>query len=227
MLLAGRQCGKSAVAAALAVKTALEAASLILLVSATHRQSKELFGEHILPTWRGLGAPQKCEPPKTTELRLANGSRIVCLPENEEGIRCFSAVRLIIIDEAARVSDALYYAVRPMLMVSRGRLLALTTPFGKRGWFYEAWRSQEKWHRVRTTARDCPRHTREDLAAERQGMGERWFNQEYLCSFEDIVGAVFSGEDIAAAFSDDVQPLFAPRPAAVDDVPALFGSGEL
>jgi hypothetical protein len=72
-------------------------------------------------------------------LELGSGSRIVSLPGTEGTIRGYSAVSLLIGDEAARVSDALYYAVRPMLAVSQGRLLALSTPFGKRGWFCEEW----------------------------------------------------------------------------------------
>jgi hypothetical protein len=38
--------------------------------------------------------------------------------------------------------------------------------------------------------------------------GERWYRQEYLCSFEDVVDAVFAFADIQAALSDDLKPLF-------------------
>jgi hypothetical protein len=66
----------------------------------------------------------------------------------------------------------------------------------------------EDWQRVRVTADQCPRITREFLAQERQALGERWFRQEYECSFEDTVGAVFSHEDVAAALRDDLEPWF-------------------
>ena len=39
-------------------------------------------------------------------------------------------------------------------------------------------------------------------------MGRRWYAQEYCCSFEDTVDAVFASDDIKAALSGDVQPLF-------------------
>ena len=70
---------------------------------------------------------------------LANGSRIVALPGNERTVRGYAAADLIIIDEANRVEDDLISAVRPMMATSQGRLIALTTPAGKRGWFYESW----------------------------------------------------------------------------------------
>jgi hypothetical protein len=141
-------------------------------------------------------------------LELANGSRIASLPADEATIRGFSGVGLLIIDEAARVNDALYCAVRPMLAVSQGKLVALSTPFGKRGWFYGEWSSSGNWQRVRVTAAECPRIRPDFLAEERQALGERWFRQEYECSFEDNMGAVFAHEDIMAALSDDLEPLY-------------------
>ena len=138
---------------------------------------------------------------------LANGSRIVSLPGDEKNIRGFSGVSLLIVDEASRVDDALYYAVRPMLAVSQGRMVCLSTPFGKRGWFYDAWAGGDSWDRYRIVADECPRITLDFLEEERRALGPRWFAQEYQCSFEDTVDAVFASEDIMAALSDDVDPL--------------------
>src|SRR5207244_4416310 len=117
-------------------------------------------------------------------LELANGSRIVSLPGDEATVRGFSGVALLVIDEAARVNDALYYSVRPMLAVSQGRLVSLSTPFGKRGWFHDEWFGEGDWERVKITAEECPRIPATFLAEERRALGERWYKQEYLCSFE-------------------------------------------
>jgi Terminase large subunit, T4likevirus-type, N-terminal len=209
LLLCSRQAGKSLSAAALALLLALrQPPALILLLSPTLRQSGELFRHKVLP----LYAPWRRHVPPAREtqltLELANGSRIISLPDNEEGIRTYSSVALLVIDEAARVSEDLYRAVRPMLAVSRGRLIALSTPYGKRGWFYDEWQSKRPWERVRITADQCPRIPPEFLAEERAAMGDRWYRQEYLCSFEETVDAVFSQADIDRALCDDVQPLF-------------------
>ncbi len=71
-------------------------------------------------------------------LVLPNGTRIVGLPGTEGTVRGFSAVSLLLIDEAARVQDAMYKALRPMLAVGDGDLWLMSTPYGKRGFFYEA-----------------------------------------------------------------------------------------
>ena len=141
-------------------------------------------------------------------MNIRNGSRIVSLPGEEGTIRGYSGVSLLVIDEAAKVPDSLYLTVRPMLATSRGRIIAMSTPFGKRGWFYESWHSDEKWHRVRVTAEQCPRIPADFLRDERQALGAMWYDQEYRCEFNAMVGSLFNPDDIEAAFSDDLQPFF-------------------
>jgi hypothetical protein len=209
LLLCCRQAGKSTVTAALALRVALlEPPALVLLLSPTLRQSGELFRDKVMRLYNALGRPVPPVQESNLTVALANGSRIVSLPGDEKNIRGFSGVSLLIVDEASRVDDALYYAVRPMLAVSRGRMVCLSTPFGKQGWFYEAWTGPDSWDRYRIVAEECPRITTEFLAEERRALGPRWFAQEYQCSFEDTIDAVFASEDIMAALSDDIDPLF-------------------
>jgi hypothetical protein len=209
LLLCSRQAGKSTTAAALALRAALLGPpALVLVLSPSQRQSGELFRK-VLDLFAALGRPVGVTAESALRLELSNGSRVVALPGDEKNIRCFSGVALLVIDEAARVTDALYYAVRPMLAVSQGQLVALSTPFGKRGWFHDEWHGEGAWERVKITASECPRIPADFLAEERKALGERWFRQEYECSFEDTVAAVFAYEDIQAALSSEVQPWFA------------------
>lgn len=207
LLLCSRQAGKSTVAAALALRVALlRRRSPVLVLSPSQRQSGELYRK-ILELFGAIGRPIGVVAESALRLELVNGSRIVSLPGDEKNIRCYSGVAMLIIDEAARVLDDLYYSVRPMLAVSQGQLVALSTPFGKRGWFHDEWHSQADWVRVQVTAPQCPRISEAFLAEERRALGERWYRQEYLCSFEETIDAVFAYEDIQAAFNHDVEPL--------------------
>jgi hypothetical protein len=208
LLLCSRQAGKSSTAAALAIRTALlEPGSPVLLLSPSLRQSGELFRK-VQDLYTALGRPVPPVRESALQLELANGSRVVSLPGTEGTVRGFSKVRLLIIDESARVADPLYLSVRPMLAVSKGRLVALTTAYGQRGWFYQAYTGAEVWERIKVTAHEVPRISPEFLAEERAAMGDRWFRQEYECSFEATSDAVFDFNDIRAALSDDVTPLF-------------------
>ena len=111
------------------------------------------------------------------------------------------------IDEASRVSDDLYYAVRPMLAVSSGRIVCLSTPFGKRGFFFEEWTSGQRWNRLKVTADECPRISPEFLEEERRALGPHWFAQEYMCEFADTSHQLFGHDLLMAALDDTIQPL--------------------
>ncbi len=195
--LCSRQAGKSFTAAVLAVHTAAYTpGATVLLVSPSQRQSTELM-HAVKSLLRYVDRPtQEAE----TKLTLPNGSRIVSLPGNEATIRGYSA-DLIVIDEAARVPEETYAAVRPMLATTGGRLVALTTPFGARGWFYEAWQDGTGWERTRVPASDVPRISRAFLEDERASLGPRTFRQEYELAFTEASGALFTAEQIERIFS--------------------------
>jgi tRNA(Met) C34 N-acetyltransferase TmcA len=136
LLNCSRQSGKSTMTGVIALHRALyHPGSLILCLAPALRQSQELFGK-VLGFYRDLGRPVSPQAERKLSLELENGSRIVTLPGSEKTIRGFSGTALLILDEAARVDDALYYAVRPMLAVSGGALMMLSTPYGRRGVFY-------------------------------------------------------------------------------------------
>ncbi len=144
LLNCSRQSGKSTTVAALALHTALcRSRSLVLLLSPSLRQSIELFRK-VLDCFNGIREMIAVNTLNQTSVEFANRSRIICLPGEEETIRSFSGVNLLVIDEAARVPEDLYRSVRPMLAVSRGRLICLSTPFGKQGWFYREWHNGEE-----------------------------------------------------------------------------------
>jgi hypothetical protein len=210
ILNCSRQSGKSTITAVLATHEAEHRGdSLILLLSPSLRQSQELFRK-VKDVRLALGddaVPMAEE--SALRLELANGSRIVCLPGKEATIRGFSGVRLLVVDEASRVPDDLYQAVRPMLAVSGGRLVLLSTPFGTRGFFHHEWtEGGPSWHRVEVPATDCPRIPTEWLEAERAIIGDWWFRQEYLCEFVATLDQVFGYELVTEAVNVDIEPLF-------------------
>ncbi|CAN5767367.1 hypothetical protein BH23CHL2_BH23CHL2_25010 [soil metagenome] len=204
-----RQSGKSEVAATLGIHAAMfTPRSLVVLLSPSLRQSRELFAK-ALAVYRAVGAAVPAEVENRLELELSNGSRLVALPGKEQTIRGFSGAALILVDEASRVPDELYRAIRPMVAVSGGRIVALSTPWGKRGWWWQAWESGgDTWQRVQITAEQCPRISPEFLEEERQELGPLWYQSEYECRFVDTSDAVFRSEEIDRALTFDVTPLF-------------------
>lgn len=211
LMLCSRQSGKSTVAALLAVHVALyRPPALVLMVAPALRQAQELY-RVARGFYRALEteAVSEVEEESALRLELANGSRIISLPGSEATVRSYARVALLIIDEAARVSDELYAALRPMLAVGGGRLVLLSTPFGKRGFFWREWsEGGDAWVRVKVTADQCPRITRDFLHRERASIGDWWYRQEYLCEWLDPLDSAFATDDVRAAVDDSVTPLF-------------------
>jgi hypothetical protein len=103
------------------------------------------------------------------------------------------------------VDDGLFYAVRPMLAVSGGALIMLSTPYGKRGVFHEEWTNGEGWTRYEVPAAQVPRISPAFLEAERRSMPEWWHAQEYSCEFRETEDQLFSHDMIEAARDDALQ----------------------
>jgi hypothetical protein len=202
-----RQAGKSTTAAVMALHEAIfSPQALILLLSPSLRQSSELLRK-VSGFYQALGRPVPPNQESALRLELQNGSRIISLPGKELTVRGYSGVTLLIVDEAARVPDELYYAIRPMLAVSQGRLVCLSTPFGRRGFFFNEWSEGYGWERFQVTAEQCSRISPVFLAGERVSLGEHWYSQEYGCTFLDPVDNVFGHDLVMQAVTPSVQPL--------------------
>jgi hypothetical protein len=208
LLNCSRQSGKSTMSAVIALHRALyHPGSLVLCLAPALRQSQELFGK-VAGFYRDLGRPVAPQGERKLSLELENDSRIITLPGSEKTIRGYSGAALLLVDEASRVDDGLYYAIRPMLAVSGGSLMMFSTPFGKRGVFYEEWTGGLGWERYEVPASECPRIPAEFLDEERATLPSWVYRQEYECSFEETEDQVFTTEMVEQAVTSEVTPLF-------------------
>ena len=189
-----RQSGKSTTCAALGLHESIyRRPSFGLVIAPSQDQSAELMMK--FDEFRGAVELPSDYLSTDTKLavKFANGNRFVARPGSEKTARSFSAVTLLLEDEAARVSDALYNSVRPMLAVSNGRHILMSTPFGKRGHFFKIWdEERDIWQWFEIPAEQCPRISPEFLAEEQRT--NPWFEQEYHCVFMDAEGSIFSSD---------------------------------
>ena len=183
ILNCSRQSGKSTSTAILALHEAINRPkSTIVLDSPSLRQSQELmmkFSEFLSMVDQSV----KLDSDTKLSVRFANGSRVLALPGSEKTIRGISAVTLLILDEASGIKDELYGAVRPMLAVSRGRLILMSTPRGEQGFFYDTWAKSSGWEKVEVPWHQCPRIDPAFIEEERLERGNAWVAQEYECQF--------------------------------------------
>jgi hypothetical protein len=198
ILCCGRQVGKTTVGAVLALHKALTTpGSTILIVAPGERQAKLLF-KKAYRLYEMAGHPLPASSERLTGLELANGSIIEALPAVERTTRGYS-VDLLICDEAAAVPDMDYHGILPALIATQGEQVLLSTPRGKRGFFWELWHSDEDWQRMMVRSNEVARIRSEDLEVFRATMPEQFFRQEFYCEWLDTEGSLFSYDDIEAA----------------------------
>jgi hypothetical protein len=195
LLLCSRQLGKSTTCAFVALAQAyLVPGSLILISSKTEKQSAELFAKVAMYHSRLSLVPTTRE--MVTTLEMSNGSRIIALCGEGDNFRGYSAPQLCLVDEASIVDESVLVALLPMLLMSKGRLIALTTPHGKIGWFYSQWISEDpSWERITAKAADSPRVDKKELA-KLKVLGQRHYDAEAECIFVESDGQLFSDETI-------------------------------
>lgn len=191
LLNCSRQVGKTTTIGTLALHQALVVPDRpVVLLAPCLRQSRELF-QQVLAGHEAIDNPIDIKSRTKDRIDFGNGSRVLALPGREATIRGIGGVSLLVIDEAARVEDALYKSVRPMIAASNGKIISLSTPYGRRGWFHAEWTGPHPWTRISVPWTECPRIRPEFIAEETQSLGERWVRQEYGCEFISGSGLVY------------------------------------
>lgn len=218
-----RQSGKSTISGVLSLFTAITVPeSLTLLIAPAQRQSQELARVvRRMASAVGLTTSEHADTMATTavsmtRIEFANGSRVISLPGSTEStIRGFAAPRLVVCDEASRISGDSYAAIRPSLASSpEGRLVLVSSPWVKAGVFYETWMGDSPaWERIDVTLAECTHLSAEFIEEERRSLPSWVFDREYLGLFSDDDRVVFPSELIESAMDATVIPLF-PRASA-------------
>ena len=210
ILNCSRQSGKSTICAALGLHESIyRRPSFGMAIAPSQDQSGELMMK--FDEFRGAVELSSDYLDTDTKLavKFANGNRFIARPGSAKTSRGKSAVTLLLEDEASWVDDLLKQSVSPMLAVSGGRYIMMSTPFGKRGHFFETWMNAKNWEKYEVTADMCPRITKEHLQQELDdGMPRNFWLQEYYCQFMDSDDQIFSYDVVQSAFDDpQVKPL--------------------
>jgi hypothetical protein len=127
-----------------------------------------------------------------TEGTLDTGARIYSKPAGTEGTSARGPrPKLLIVDEAAYVPDAVFRAISPSVMGVNGYKIYLSTPAGRIGTFWEVWNKSEEfkdWHREQLPHWGVPWNTEDACrkSADLEGYTTDEFRQEYGGEFIDF-----------------------------------------
>ena len=148
-------------------------------------------------------------------LELDNGARVLALPGGDDSIRGLTVDAWIVADEAARLSEDIIAALRPMsARRPQARLAMLSTAWSRTDPFWTAWAGDDPtWIRLKATVDVDPSLFLADyLAQERKALGEHAFKREYLGIPVNGVASPFTCE-LYERVTDLRAPLMPPGPA--------------
>lgn len=97
-----------------------------------------------------------------------------------------------------------------MLAVTNGKMVLLSTPAGKRGFFWKIWSDEsqaEEWKKIKVTSEECERISKAFLEREKRTITASFYASEYLASFEDNQLSIFKMEAIRRAFTPELKQL--------------------
>lgn len=206
-LAASRQSGKSATIAAIALAEMMSAPNkTVLILAPVQDQAAELL-HRVRAAYTALGRPLGALNDSTLRLTLSNNSRAIALPGTERSIRCYSP-SLLLCDESALVPDYVYYAARPLLAATQGRLIAVSSARWQSGWWYEAGQSAEQWERYTVPADLVSRITPDFLEGERLALPYAVFMAEYYAVPMTENNNLFPRELVQNALDNTIEPLW-------------------
>ena len=193
-IVSGRQCGKTAGVSIVIGDEALNIPNSYIMIGAYVIEQ----AEHLL--WKVKDYLFEKYPnqikgrPTLHFIELKNGSKIICKAVGDTGASMRGpTVTLLVLDEAALIPDRAWIAIEPVISVSKGRTMLLSTGQCKKGFFYRSTLNPdiEQFH---ISARNCPRHTKEFLDKKEAELSPVAFGQEYLGEFLDDYNRKFTDE---------------------------------
>ena len=180
-VLTARQVGKTTAAAvAMAHSAIFSPKSLSVVACPTQNQSAEALRK-VCDMVLKVGAELTAD--NVFKLELANGSRVLALPDTEESIRGLTVDAWIVADEAARLKPNIMAALHPMrTQRPNARFVMLSTAWSRTDPFWSVWENDDpSWMRIRATIDVEPNLvTPEALKKARGQLSADDFKREYL-----------------------------------------------
>lgn len=186
-VLQARQTGKSFMLAAEAVEDGwCNGPNNWICLSSGERAAEEwLLKAEKYCRWVQAFNPKLSYQYKSSEIRLANGSRIIAIPAKPETARGYTGN--LILDEfsAHENQEAIWAATYPYItnpLSGNKKLRVAGTPIGKANFFWNIWSSNPHFTKFKNTIYDCQaKGLKVDVEEIRRGLGDDdIFRQEYL-----------------------------------------------
>lgn len=209
VISAGRRFGKTFFALIVAIMKAGSKPHLnIWYIAPTYRQAKQLAWKMLktlIPRWT-IAHIHETE----LSIELKNGSTISLKGADKPDSLRGCGLHFIVFDEAADIKpDTWFVVIRPALADTSGDALFIGTPKGF-NWFYDLFlygQASPGWAVFQYTTAEGGNVSPEELELARSEMSEKEFAQEFLASFQNLMGTVYSNFDRNLNVSSEIEDI--------------------
>jgi len=205
-VLASRRIGKSTTVGVMAGQELSKPEHQVIIISPTLAQSQLLLAK-IANTWAQMALPIQTARRTLTELHLANGSSVRCVPAGAdgEGARGHGIKHgILAYDEAAFIPEKVFGATMA-IAEDHCKTVLISTPGGKHGRFYDMWSDHDMFpevERIRACSLDLPRMATL-VARQKKILSKMEFDVEHGLAFMGKGRPFFDGETLRQAFTDE------------------------
>lgn len=220
LLCTGRQIGKTYILARKSVKRMVEKPNTrIIIVSLTEDQAQLIIMmilRHLTDNHKIMIAKGKKSPTKGS-ITLKNGSKVLARPCGQSGsaLRGFTG-DILIIDEGSRMPEDAFIAAEPTLLSMGGEVWMASTPFGKKGYFWDQYNAavQQDESEIENDMGWKVIHVNGEEAITNRPISEVWTEERRMKSLKRLEKikkrwtALRYGQEILAIFTDDLQAMF-------------------
>lgn len=197
-LVWSRQSGKSTLMQLLCIEWLLKQNQTIIYITPTYSLAKTIFSkiQKLIPE----SLITKCNASDLILETIANSQLKFASGESAQSLRGNTATKLII-DEAAYIKEECdgqsfwYNIIMPITKVKCDKIILVSTPFGKSGFFYDHYlkgvNNEPNYKTLVKTIYDDALISKEDIEELRKGYPEMAWRCEFLCEFLTNALSVF------------------------------------
>lgn len=210
LLCTGRQIGKTYILSRKCAERMINGAKTKIIIASLTEEQAKLIISMILRFLEDNHKKLICSgknKPTQNKIMLKNGSVALARPVGNTGdsLRGFTG-DILVLDEVSRFNELILTAARPTLLSTGGEIWMASTPYGKKGYFWDCF--QNKDGRFKVIHKSSEEAIRERPISQGWTEKQRAEAMKFLDEEKNSMSVLQYGQEYLGLFMDDLRQFF-------------------